>query len=70
MKSGYSFEECDLDGSEPCGVHSMDENVGWVLWDAKSFEVSDPRVWILGSNVFRGFGCGGCVFVPKRQRVS
>ena len=32
-----------------------------VLWDAKSFEVSDPRVWVLGSNVFRGFGCGGCV---------
>ena len=69
VKSGYSYGECDVDGSEPCCVHSIEEKVGWVLWDAKSFEVSDPLVWVLGSNVFRGFGCGRCMFEPKRQRV-
>ena len=70
VKSGHSLEECGLNGAEPCGVHSYQENDGWVLWDAKAFEVSDPLVRGLGSNVFRGFGCDGCVFVPKRQRVS
>ena len=34
VEGGCPFEECDWDGSEPCGVHSMEENVGGVLWDA------------------------------------
>ena len=34
VKSGYSAKKCDLDGSEPCGLHIGEENVGGVLWDA------------------------------------
>ena len=69
VKSGYSYEECDLDGSEPWGVHSIEENVGGVLWDAI---VRGERSPSLGFRLERiqKFGCGGCVFVPKRQRVS
>ena len=34
VKNGYSVVEGELDGSEPCGAHSVEEDAGRVLWDA------------------------------------